>query len=106
MPAAAAVFAVRRRLWGSLATWLVLLVCVWAQLLFAYDTTRIFTLAFPLMIVALEMLYEHEAFGFRRWLPALVLLNLAIRPFFVVKQNLLVPDSVPARTLAWIASLL
>jgi hypothetical protein len=105
VPAAAAVLAVRRRLWGSLASWVVLIACVWAQLLFAYDTTRVFTLAFPLMIVALEALYRTEDFGFRRWLPALVLLNLAIRPFFVVKNIVWVPDSLPVRSLAWLADL-
>lgn len=105
VPVAAAVLAVRRQQWESLASWLVLLACVWAQLLFAYDTTRIFTLAFPLMIVALDALYRTGDFGFRRWLPALVVANLAIRPFFAVKQAVWVPDSLPVRASAWLADL-
>ena len=105
VPAVAAVLAVRRRLWGSLASWVVLIACVWAQLLFAYDTTRVFTLAFPLMIVALLELYRTEDSGFRRWLPLLVFSNLAIRPFFAVKQIVWVPDSLPARSLAWLVNL-
>jgi hypothetical protein len=65
----------------------------------------VFTLAFPLMIVALEQLYRTDDFGFRRWLPALVFANLAIRPFFVVQKVVWVPDSLPARSLAWLAEL-
>jgi len=105
VPLVAVVVAVRRQQWDSLASWIVLLACVWAQLLFAYDTTRVFTLAFPLMIAALATLYRTGDFGFRRWLPALVVANLAVRPFFAVKQAVWVPDSLPVRVSAWLAGL-
>jgi hypothetical protein len=105
VPLAAALAAARRRRWGLLASWAVLLASVWAQLLFAYDSTRSFNLAFPLMVVALEELYRTNDFGFRRWLPALFLANLAIPQFFAVKKLVWLALSPSARCFHWLKDL-
>jgi hypothetical protein len=105
VPLAAAGAAIRSHRWGLLASWAVLLASVWAQLLFAYDTSRTFTLAFLLVVSALEELYRTNDFGFRRWLPALFLANLAIPQFFAVKQSVWMARSPSARCFRWLTRL-
>jgi hypothetical protein len=54
----------------------IMLISVWSQLWIATDTSRLFTLLFPAMLVALEELFRSGALRFREWAPWLVLLQV------------------------------
>ena len=59
----------------SVASLGVLGVVTWAQLVFAFDTSRLLTLGFVGMIVVLEDLYERDEVRFRDWAVWLLLLQ-------------------------------
>lgn len=87
-------FSVFKALWivplaGALSAWLrgnhrlvmsmaLLSACAFAQLFFAYDTSRLAAMTFPVMLLGLQQLFETGDFGFRRWIGPLVVLNLLI----------------------------
>ena len=52
--------------------------CVAAQMVVAYDSSRMMTLGFIVMIPALKHLFEHNPFEFRRWAGWVVLANLVL----------------------------
>lgn len=70
-----------------------LLVSVWAQLWVAVDSTRLFALAFPAMILALEELFRSGAFRFREWAPWLVLLQALAPPTQAASNRFWAMDS-------------
>lgn len=61
-----------------------LLFCSWAQLLIAYDSSRMFALGFMIVIIALCHLLETNRFNFRQY------------AFWAVGLNLLVPQPYTA----------
>jgi hypothetical protein len=71
-----------------------LLVSVWAQLWVAVDSSRLFTLAFPVMIVALEELFRSGALRFREWAPWLLLLAALAPPTHAAANRFWVMDSL------------
>ncbi|MBW2269071.1 MAG: hypothetical protein JRH16_10860 [Deltaproteobacteria bacterium] len=90
IPAAAAAAMWRRgERVGPLSMALLLLV-TWSQLLVAYDSSRLFTLGFLLMVVALDDCFQHDDGRFRPW--ALWLIGLQI----------LAPQLRTAQKLVWV----
>ncbi|UCG62926.1 MAG: hypothetical protein JSV52_06490 [Candidatus Zixiibacteriota bacterium] len=77
-PCVAALSWWRNRKYASLANVLILLLCAWAQLFLAIDTSRMFTLGFMVMIVAVDDLLKTDFMHFRRWAFWAVLFNLMI----------------------------
>ena len=55
-----------------------MLICSYAQLFVAGDTSRMFTLGFMIMIIALCRLLETNDFRFREWAFWAVLFNLMV----------------------------
>ncbi len=55
-----------------------LIICAWTQLFVAYDTSRMFTLGFMVMILSLKHLFETNRFQVRRLAIWIVLFNLLI----------------------------
>jgi len=55
-----------------------LLGCTLAQFILAYDSSRLGTLAFMVVIISLKHLFEVNPFGFRNWIGWVMLFNLAI----------------------------
>ncbi len=64
----------RRLVWSMI----LLLVCVSAQLFFAYDTSRMLTMGFMVLILSLGYLFTMNVFDFRRWVGWLFLFHLLI----------------------------
>jgi hypothetical protein len=76
-----------------------LLCCAAAQLFLAYDTTRLLTLAYPVMVFSLAYLFARDVFGIRRWAGWLLLANLAVPQFHTAGRIVAVLYSPLA--LAW-----
>jgi hypothetical protein len=62
-----------------------LLVLAWTQMLFAWDTSRMLTLGFMVMLVSLEHLFATGAYRFREWVPWLLVLNLLVPQLAVTR---------------------
>ncbi|UCE25561.1 MAG: hypothetical protein JSU74_05815, partial [Candidatus Zixiibacteriota bacterium] len=77
-PCVAAVAWWKRKNYKSLLGIAIILISVYAQLFVAFDTSRLFTLGFMVMLVSLEFLFDTDFAGFRRWAFWAVLFNLAI----------------------------
>jgi hypothetical protein len=71
-----------------------LLLSVWAQLWVAIDTSRLFALGFPVMIVALEELFRSDALRFREWAPWVVLLQALAPPTQAAANRFFAMDSL------------
>ena len=56
----------------------ILMVCVWAQMFIAWDSSRLMTMAFPLMIIALLNVFKENSLGFRAWAMLLLIFNFMI----------------------------
>jgi hypothetical protein len=78
IPFAAVLAKWRRGDRAGLASMALVLVCAGSQLFFAYDTSRLLTLGFPVMWLALEELSRQPAFGFRRWVPWLLVVQFLL----------------------------
>ncbi|MGH7893742.1 MAG: hypothetical protein ACREQL_03690 [Candidatus Binatia bacterium] len=83
---------------------LLLLGCALAQLVLAFDTSRLLTLSFMVMVVALLHLFETDAHGFRGWVGWLVLGNLAVPDLYTAENIVAVMRSpLSARLTAYVA---
>jgi hypothetical protein len=56
--------------------------CAAGQFVVAYDSSRLFTLGFMSMVLALRYLFEEDRFGFRRWALPVLVVNLLIPQIF------------------------
>jgi len=61
--------------------------CAALQLLFAYDSSRLFTLAFMSMVISLVYAFREDAVGFRRWAVPLFLVNLMVPQVFTAANR-------------------
>ncbi len=75
---------------GEVYSWGVLLVCTGMQLVLAYDTSRLMTMAFMAVISALERLFETNPGSFRRWIGWVMLGSLAIPQLYTTAEHILV----------------
>ena len=81
--------------------WLMVLPIILAsvQLVIAYDSTRMFTLGFMTMVLALEYLFATREFEFRRWLPGLFIINLFIPQLYTAANIIQIMRSTPMNLL-------
>jgi hypothetical protein len=70
-----------------------LLACSFSQLAVGFDTSRMLTMAFPVMILALEHLFRESGDEFRRWIPKLLIVNLFIPQLFTAADVIEVTHS-------------
>lgn len=96
IPAAAGAAMWRRGDRRGTASLLVLLACTWAQLFFAYDTSRMFTLGFLVMLLALDDAFAHDELRFRDWAPWVVLFSAVAPHLRTAQQRVWVMDSLLA----------
>lgn len=96
IPAAALWSMWRRGDRRAVASLVVLGVVTWAQLGFAYDTSRLLTLGFVGMIVALEDLSERDPVRFRDWVPWLLVLQFVSPHLRTAQQRVWTMESLPA----------
>ena len=78
---------------------LILMACTMSQLLIAYDTTRMLTVGFLVLIVALEYLFKTNPYNFRNWAVWVILLNLAVPQLFTAAKIIEIMRSTPVNLL-------
>jgi hypothetical protein len=88
IPLAAVLSWWQERDYRSIFSVLLLLFCTWAQMLIAFDSSRMLTLGFMVMIVSLARLFSTDAFHFRRWAIGLLLINLFIPQTYVAAHTI------------------
>jgi len=79
-----------------------LTVCVLAQLLVAVDSSRMLTLAFPVVLMGLLHLFRTNAFSFRSWGEYLLVGNLLVPQLYTGSHIVLVMESVPGKFLMYL----
>ncbi len=72
------------------------------QLIIAYDTTRMFTLGFMSMVLALEYFFTSPERDIRRWLPGLIGFNLLIPQLYTASNIIELMRSTPMNLLRMI----
>jgi len=63
-----------------------LIVCVWSQQLIAYDSSRLMTMVFPIMIIALLEILKDNTFGFRSWAVLILIFNFLVPQLYTAAQ--------------------
>jgi hypothetical protein len=69
------------------------------QLVIAYDSTRVFTLGFMTMVLALEYLFDIDKGRFREWLPGLLAINLFVPQLYTASDVIQIMRSTPMNLL-------
>jgi hypothetical protein len=77
-PAVAAISLWKMRRWNQLISIILITLGSFAQLLVAYDSSRMLTIGFMVMIISLLHLFRENPFQFRRWIAPIFLFNLII----------------------------
>jgi hypothetical protein len=72
----------------ELLSMLIILVCVLAQMVIAFDSSRMLTLGFMIVIVALKHILETDAYHFRNWAGWLILGNFLIPQFYTAAHTI------------------
>jgi hypothetical protein len=78
---------------------IILTICTAAQLLIAYDTTRMLTLGFMVIIISLEYLFVSGSSEFRRWAPWVFIFNLFVPQLFTAARVIEIMHSLPSNLL-------
>jgi hypothetical protein len=77
----------------------ILMACAVFQLVIAYDTTRMLTLGFMVLIVSLEYLFTTGVYRFRQWAPWVLVGNLLIPQLYTAASTIEIMHSIPATLL-------
>lgn len=77
----------RRR---EVSSFILLLLCAGTQLAVAYDTSRLLTMGFMVMILSLDYLFKENAGGFRKWAGWVLLGSLAVPPLYTTSEHIIV----------------
>lgn len=78
-----------------LAGMIILTGCAFSQLLIAYDSTRMLTLGFMVMILGLEYLFVNDTYQIRKWAFPVILFNLFIPQLFTAAKIIEWMQSTP-----------
>ncbi|HEX2896933.1 MAG TPA: hypothetical protein VHP63_02665 [candidate division Zixibacteria bacterium] len=79
-----------------------LLFLVWLQVFFAWDTSRLMTLAFPVMFISLLHVFENNTLGFRSWCWPVLILNFMVPQLYTAEQILEYMNSTIGKLLDWL----
>lgn len=80
----------------------ILMACAVSQLALAYDTTRMLTLGFMVLIVSLEYFFTTGAYRFRQWAPWVLIGNLLVPQLYTAANIIEIMQSIPATLLRMI----
>lgn len=64
----------------------ILIICVWAQQLIAWDSSRLMTMAFPVMTISLLRVFKENPLGFRSWALLLLIFNFLVPQLYTAAQ--------------------
>jgi hypothetical protein len=78
IPCLAVAHTFKNRKYAILIGLVLTVLCAWPQMFLANDTSRMFTLGFMVMIIALEQLLADNTYRIRQWAFGLVLFNLMV----------------------------
>lgn len=78
---------------------LLLIGCVFSQLIIAYDSSRMLTLAFPVVLIGLTYLLRTNAYDFRRWAGFLLLANFLVPQLYTAASTIETMYSLPGNIL-------
>jgi hypothetical protein len=87
----------RDRSWRPLWAIAILAFCTGAQLLVAYDSSRMLTLGFMVMIVSLKGLFAEDRYAIKKWGLPLLIGNLLVPQLYTAAHIVEFMHSVPAR---------
>jgi hypothetical protein len=73
-----------------------------AQLILAFDSSRMLTLCFPVVLIGLVYLFRTNAFSFRGWAVPLLLGNLLVPQLYTAGHTVEIMSSVPGNLLLMI----
>ena len=94
-PVLAAVHMWQERRRGLVLSLVVLMLCVSAQLVVAFDSSRMLTMGFLVMVISLVYLFRTGAFEFRRWAFPVLFLNLLIPQLYTASHAVEMWRSLP-----------
>ena len=80
---------------GLVVSLVVLMLCVSAQLVVAFDSSRMLTMGFLVMVISLVYLFRTGAFEFRRWAFPVLFLNLLIPQLYTASHTVEMWRSLP-----------
>lgn len=86
----------RKREFGSVKGLAILMLFVGSQMIIAIDCSRMWSLGFMVMVVALVRLFQTSEFNFRSWAVWLLIGNLFIPQFYTAAQAVRLMVSTPA----------
>ena len=101
-PVVAAVAMWKDRRKSQVVGMIILMMCAACQLIIAYDSTRMLTLGFLVLIISLEYLFRTDAYGFRQWAPYVFLFNLFVPQLFTAGMIIEIMHSTPMNLLRMI----
>lgn len=64
----------------------ILICCVWAQMVIAWDSSRLMTMVFPIMVISLLQVLKDNPFDFRKWAVPLLVFNLFVPKMYTAAQ--------------------
>ncbi|MFZ1685287.1 MAG: hypothetical protein WAU88_14315, partial [Candidatus Zixiibacteriota bacterium] len=76
----------KREVWS----FAVLLACAFSQLVLAYDTSRLLTMAFMLVVLSLVQIFRNDSARFRQWVGWLLLANLFVPQLYTTAEHIYV----------------
>ncbi len=97
-PLMAAVSMWRNGNYRDLFSMFLLMTCASLQLVIAFDTSRMLTMAFPVMILSLVHLMKHNPMRFRERAGWILILNLLIPQLYTAKNLIVFVHSLPVNT--------
>ncbi|MEW6050384.1 MAG: hypothetical protein AB1644_04900 [Candidatus Zixiibacteriota bacterium] len=104
VPVVAAVYLWRQKKTADLAALIILLVCSAAQLLIAWDSSRLWTMAFMTVMIALVHLFQSTDTKYRHWILPLILVNFLVPQDYtaahIIEYMRSLPDTI-VRLLFW-----
>ncbi len=78
---------------------LLLLGCAFSQLVIAFDSSRMLTLAFPVMLIGLLYLFKTDSYNFRTWAGYLFVGNLLVPQLYTAANTVEIMYSLPGNIL-------
>ena len=92
----------RRGARSDVYSMVLLTICGLSQLLVAVDSSRMLTLAFPVVLIGLLHLFRTNAFSFRNWAGYLLVGNLLVPQLYTGSHIVLIMESIPGKFLTYL----
>lgn len=78
----------KNRMTNKVTEVLLVIIFVWSQMFIAYDSSRMLTLAFPVMLISLVHLFKTNPYNFRSWGYLVLLFNLFVPQLYTAATTI------------------